>query len=73
MEHRILANGGEEPRISVACFFVHTFTSPSSRVYGPIKELLSELNPPKYRDTTSESSNHYVARKPNGNSSLDHL
>ncbi|CAE6008695.1 unnamed protein product [Arabidopsis arenosa] len=73
VEHRVLANGGEEPRISVACFFVHS--SPSSRVYGPIKELLSGMqNPSKYRDTTAEASNHhYVARKLNGNASLDHL
>ncbi|XP_013647174.2 probable 2-oxoacid dependent dioxygenase [Brassica napus] len=72
VEHRVLANGGEEPRTSIASFFVHP-PSTSPRVYGPIKELLSEENPPKYRETTSEASNHYVARKRDGNNSLSHL
>ncbi|CAF2122575.1 unnamed protein product [Brassica napus] len=71
VEHRVLANGRDEPRTSVASFFVHP--SSSSRVYGPIKELLSEQNPPKYRDTTAEASNHYVPRKGVGNASLSHL
>ncbi|KAG2308702.1 hypothetical protein Bca52824_028450 [Brassica carinata] len=72
VEHRVLANGGKEPRTSVASFFVHP-PSISPRVYGPIKELLSEENPPKYRETTPEASNHYVARKRDGNNSLSHL
>ena len=72
VEHRVLANGGEEPRTSIASFFVHP-PSTSPRVYGPIKELLSEENPPKYRETTPEASNHYVARKRDGNNSLSHL
>uniref|UniRef100_A0A1J3HKM7 Putative 2-oxoacid dependent dioxygenase n=1 Tax=Noccaea caerulescens TaxID=107243 RepID=A0A1J3HKM7_NOCCA len=70
-EHQVLANKVKEPRISVAAFFVHPPTS--SRLYGPIKELLSEENPPKYRETTAQVSNHYVARIPNANASLQHL
>uniref|UniRef100_A0A1J3D436 Putative 2-oxoacid dependent dioxygenase n=1 Tax=Noccaea caerulescens TaxID=107243 RepID=A0A1J3D436_NOCCA len=71
VEHRILANRDKELRISVGAFFVHP--SPGSRLYGPIKELLSEENPPKYRDTHVQLSNHYVARSLDGNSSLRHL
>ncbi|KAH6816328.1 2-oxoglutarate and oxygenase superfamily protein [Perilla frutescens var. frutescens] len=50
VEHRVLANR-EGPRMSVACFF-STSLMPSSKRYGPIQELVSQDNPPKYRETT---------------------
>ncbi|KAL2453371.1 1-aminocyclopropane-1-carboxylate oxidase1 [Abeliophyllum distichum] len=54
VEHRVLANH-KGPRASVACFF-STSLAPSSKLYGPIKDLISEDNPPKYRETTVQES-----------------
>nr|VDD14268.1 unnamed protein product [Brassica rapa] len=72
VEHRVWANRSEEPRISIASFFMHTI--PNEQVYGPIKELVSTQNPPKYRDTTTtELARHYLARGLDGASPLLHF
>ncbi|XP_010557155.1 PREDICTED: 1-aminocyclopropane-1-carboxylate oxidase homolog 1-like [Tarenaya hassleriana] len=72
-EHRVLAKRGNGPRTSVACFF-STYLMPNSRLYGPMKELVSEQNPAKYRDTTiTEFAAYYRAKGHDGTSALLHL
>ncbi|CAI9775959.1 unnamed protein product [Fraxinus pennsylvanica] len=68
-QHRVLANKAG-PRVSVASFFT-TGLAPSTKIYGPIKELLSEDNPPKYKETSvREYSLHYNAKGIGGTSAL---
>jgi len=51
-----------------------TISESASKLYGPIKELLSEENPPVYRDVTmKEIVTNYYARGHNGNSYLQPL
>ncbi|KAK1308884.1 hypothetical protein QJS10_CPA09g01759 [Acorus calamus] len=70
--HRVLANA-IGPRVSVACFYT-TNWYPSSRLHGPIKELLSAENPPVYRETTVIDYNlHFSSRALDGKSALDHF
>jgi len=46
---------------------------PSSKLYGPITELLSEDNPPKYRATTVKDYADYFREKGlDGTSALLH-
>jgi len=75
VNHRVLArNIG--PRISVACFFRTQFQEGiSSRVYGPIKELITDENPPVYRETTSIQTyiTHYYNKGLDGTSALSHF
>lgn len=47
VEHRVLLKPTVEPRISIACFLS---TDDLEKSYGPIKELISEDNPPKFSE-----------------------
>ncbi|CAN1129523.1 1-aminocyclopropane-1-carboxylate oxidase homolog 1, partial [Linum perenne] len=72
VEHRVITNK-HESRVSVAAFFDGD-SSQSSRRYGPIKELLSEENPAKYGETTSEEFRVLSYKKGlNGISTLAHF
>lgn len=63
----------EGPRVSVASFF-GIGVYPTSQVYGPIKELLSEKNRAKYRETTLKDFYFYHnMRGLNGISALQHF
>ncbi|KAL3536095.1 hypothetical protein ACH5RR_004556 [Cinchona calisaya] len=70
-QHRALANR-VGPRVSAASFFTTNLVA-SSKLYGPIKELLSEDDPPKYRETTiKDYTTYFNAKGLDGISALLH-
>lgn len=72
VEHRVVANE-KGPRVSVACFF-GTSLAPSTKVYGPTKELVSDDNPPRYRETTvHDYAQHSFSKGTDGVPRLHHL
>ncbi|KAI0499348.1 hypothetical protein KFK09_020251 [Dendrobium nobile] len=72
VEHRVLASKNG-PRVSVACFFF-TRLHPLERRYGPIQKLLSEKNPPKYKDVTvREFVTFYYSKGLDGKSALENF
>ncbi|XP_021862506.2 1-aminocyclopropane-1-carboxylate oxidase homolog 1-like [Spinacia oleracea] len=72
VEHRALANC-KGPRISVASFF-STYFQETPRRFAPIKELLCDSNPPKYREiTVKEYISYFINKGHDGTSALPHF
>ncbi|KAJ0769940.1 putative deacetoxyvindoline 4-hydroxylase [Helianthus annuus] len=68
-QHKVVANK-VGPRVSVASFFT-TGVIETSKVYGPINELLSEDDPAKYRNATlKEHVEYFRAKGLDGSSTL---
>jgi isopenicillin N synthase-like dioxygenase len=73
VEHRVLANS-KGPRVSVACFFNTNLNPVYNRLYGPIKNLTTDENPPLYKETTvRDFLICYNKKGLDGRSMLDHF
>ncbi|VVA16057.1 PREDICTED: 1-aminocyclopropane-1-carboxylate [Prunus dulcis] len=73
VQHRVLANR-TGPRVSIACFFTGQRTGALAKSYGPIKELISEENPPLYRHfLISEYYGKFFSQGLDEKSGLDHF
>ncbi|XP_038877346.1 1-aminocyclopropane-1-carboxylate oxidase homolog 1-like [Benincasa hispida] len=71
VKHRVLANK-VGPRVSVAGVF-STLSFPTDKLYGPIKELVSEENPAIYRETTIRDFSIQFRSNGLGTSILQHF
>ena len=63
-----MANVHATARVSVACFFTG-HTTETQKPFGPIKELISEENPPVYREfLVGEYFSKYFSKELEGKS-----
>ncbi|KAL1299761.1 hypothetical protein HN51_044318 [Arachis hypogaea] len=69
VQHRVLANRNDS-RVSIASFFGYNSLAPLTKLVSPIKELLSEDNPPKFKETTVAEYAAYFKAKGLGNNPL---
>ncbi|KAH9764462.1 1-aminocyclopropane-1-carboxylate oxidase [Citrus sinensis] len=68
VDHRVVANVHATARVSVACFFTG-HTTETQKPFGPIKELISEENPPVYREfLVGEYFSKYFSKELEGKS-----
>ncbi|CAK7346432.1 unnamed protein product [Dovyalis caffra] len=73
VEHRVVV-GQVRSRASVACLFYPSTANYNSKLYGAIKELLSDNNPPAYREINMKEYMAYVgSRALDGSSNLSHF
>ncbi|XP_010904576.1 1-aminocyclopropane-1-carboxylate oxidase homolog 1 [Elaeis guineensis] len=72
VEHRVLANKSNVPRISVASLFTTRFY-PSVKLYGPIKELLSNERPMYKEVSARDYATYYNMKGLDGQSALDYF
>ncbi|KAK3132106.1 hypothetical protein QOZ80_6AG0515890 [Eleusine coracana subsp. coracana] len=73
VEHRVIMNAQEEARVSIAIFFTPGKKG-DSVLYGPLPELVSSENPPKYRNfTMSEFLATFFGRDLTSKALTDHF
>ncbi|KAF5184256.1 1-aminocyclopropane-1-carboxylate oxidase-like protein, partial [Thalictrum thalictroides] len=71
VEHRVVANR-DGPRVSVGCFLTTRFDVESEQLMGPMKELISDDNPPVYRQFTyKEYFDYFYTQGHGGKRGLD--
>lgn len=73
VEHKVVANPCEKPRVSVATFFNPGRRDGSAR-YGPLQELISPERPARYREfTMPEFMSAFFSKELGSKSLLEHF